>query len=131
MNLSKQGRWRIASVALWVAIALIAFACGVTNAGAHSAATESWRPTVTEACLSAGCDPEQMLAIIDCESNGLENPVPHANPYGGYDRGLLMINDATWGDVAYAGGVTQIWWAASLLAQPGGWYHWTCAGGVT
>jgi soluble lytic murein transglycosylase-like protein len=89
-----------------------------------------WVPDINAACAEYGCDPNQLYAIIACESGGDESPAPHPNPYGGSDWGLVQINDATWGDIAYAGGSAQIWFAASLLSQPGGWYHWTCAGGV-
>lgn len=105
-------------------------ALGLVQGVTAQDAVGQWESTVNEACAEAGCDPALMLSIIRCESGGDENAGPHPNPYGGSDWGLLQINDATWGDIAYAGGVEQIWFAASLLASPGGSYNWTCAGGV-
>lgn len=122
----------IAGVILWVAIALAAFILGITDAHAHSAGAEAWRTTATAACAAYGCDPEFLLAILDCESGGDPYAVSNVpNPYtGSYTLGVMQI-DPLWGDIAYAGGAAQIWWAAALLSQPGGWYHWTCAGGVS
>lgn len=59
-----------------------------------------------------------------CESGGDPNAW-HPNPYGGSDVGLFQINDATWGDIAYAGPYAQIEWAAGMFAA-GMSYHWSC-----
>ncbi len=98
-----------------------AFDVGAVNA-APAPATASggssanpWAPTVEAACAANGCDPNYLLSLISCESGGVEYPTPHPNPEGGYDRGLLQIHDQTWGDIAYADGASQIWWASSRL----------------
>jgi hypothetical protein len=88
----------------------------------YSAAVCQWEPTVIDACGGYGACHDRIMWLINCESNGLENPVPHPNPEGGYDRGLLQIHDQTWGDIAWAGGAAQIYWAAPRL----GIVWWAC-----
>lgn len=103
------------------AILTAALMLGLTTGVASAQYVSQWAPTVEAACAVHGCDPGYLLNIIACESGGNPNAW-HANPYGGADVGLLQINDATWGDVAYADGATQIWWAAAHL----GTVWWAC-----
>jgi soluble lytic murein transglycosylase-like protein len=117
-----RSKWTIASIVLWLTIAVTALALGVADVGAQAGA-ESWRPAVAEACAVHGCSADYLLSIIACESGGDPNAVSYAiNPGTGmHDYGLLQISPI-WGDVAYADGVTQIWWAASHLGS----VYWTC-----
>ena len=87
---------------------------------AYSEAVEQWRPAVESACGSADCV-DRIMWLINCESEG--NPGAwHPNPNGGSDVGLLQINDATWGSIAYADGVSQIEWTAAHLGS----VWWSC-----
>jgi len=100
---------------------------GLTLSGAaanaqYSSAVEQWRPYVEDACGDQGCV-DTIMWLIFCESRGDPTAV-HPNPYGGTDVGLLQINDATWGSVAYADGVTQIYWTAAHLGS----VWWACGG---
>lgn len=87
----------------------------------YDPAVEQWRPAVSEACAVYGCSTDYVLGVIGCESGG-DPGAWHANPYGGADIGVAQINDATWGSVAYADPVTQIWWMAANLGS----VWWMC-----
>lgn len=94
------------------------------GAGAqYSPAVEQWRPTVDAACAVHGCSTDYLLGIIDCESGGVEHiQSAQINPGTGmYDYGLLQISPI-WGDIAYADGASQIWWAAARLGS----VWWAC-----
>ena len=89
------------------------------------AAQSGYEAVAYEACAYHGCDGGYLVSIMNCESG--QNPGAwHANPYGGADVGIMQINDATWGSIAYAGPVEQIWWAAEMISN-GLAYHWSCA----
>lgn len=104
----------------FIAIAAVAFALIPGTGAAYDPAVEQWRPHVEAACGSQDCT-DRIMYLISCESGG--NPEAwHPNPNGGSDLGLLQINDATWGDVAYADGVTQINWTAAHLGS----VWWAC-----
>jgi soluble lytic murein transglycosylase-like protein len=77
-----------------------------------------------DACAMHGCDGGYLYSILLCESGGDPNAW-HANPYGGSDIGIMQINDATWGSIAYADAASQIYWAAEKLAAGMG-YIWSC-----
>jgi hypothetical protein len=97
-------------------------AAGAGGGGGYAAS--DWYPVVADACAAYGCDPAYVHSILMCESGGDPNAW-HANPYGGADVGIMQINDATWGGIAYAGPVEQIWWAADMVAN--GYGHiWVC-----
>lgn len=86
-------------------------------------AQSGWDPVVSDACGGdAGCV-NRISWLIQCESGGNEGAVSAAiNPGTGmYDYGLLQISPI-WGDVAYADGATQIYWAAQNLGS----VWWAC-----
>jgi soluble lytic murein transglycosylase-like protein len=102
-------------VALGLAVALM---------GNGAAAQGGYEDAITSACATYRCDPTQLIRVMYCESEG--NPAAWSpNPNGGSDVGLFQINDATWGDIAYAGPYEQIDWAAQMFAAGLG-YHWLC-----
>jgi soluble lytic murein transglycosylase-like protein len=77
-----------------------------------------------DACAAHGCDGAYLYNILLCESGG-DPGAWHANPYGGSDVGIMQINDATWGSIAYADPYTQIDWAAQMIAAGYG-SIWVC-----
>jgi soluble lytic murein transglycosylase-like protein len=78
-----------------------------------------------EACAYYGCSGDYLVAIMNCES-GQDPSAWHPNPYGGADIGIMQINDATHGAIAYAGPIDQIWWSAEQLAE-GKASMWSCS----
>jgi soluble lytic murein transglycosylase-like protein len=78
-----------------------------------------------EACAYYGCDGNYLIAIMNCES-GQDPNAWHPNPYGGTDIGIMQINDATHGSIAYADPISQIWWSAEQIAE-GKAGMWSCA----
>jgi soluble lytic murein transglycosylase-like protein len=78
-----------------------------------------------EACAYYGCSGAYLVSIMNCES-GQDPSAWHPNPYGGADVGIMQINDATHGSIAYADPVSQIWWAAEQIAA-GKASMWSCA----
>lgn len=54
---------------------------------------EYWRPVVADAAASNGVDPNLMLAIMKCESNG------NANANNGSHFGLYQYDNSTWSGV--------------------------------
>ena len=84
----------------------------------------SYEQTAYEACAVHGCDGDYLITIMNCES-GQDPGAWHPNPYGGADVGIMQINDATWGSIAYAGPHEQIWWAAEKIAAGYG-SIWSC-----
>lgn len=107
---------------LLIAIGLFLVTANVASAQ-YSPLVEQWRPTVEAACEQYGCSPDYLLGIIACESRGVDYiQSKQINPNTGmYDYGLLQISPI-WGDIAYADGVSQIWWAAANLDQ----VWWKC-----
>lgn len=105
-----------------LAIGLAMFVGLAHGALAYAPAVEQWRPAVESACGDSGCV-DSIMWLISCESGG-DPGAWHPNPNGGSDVGLLQINDATWGSVAYADGVTQIQWTAAHLGS----VWWACQG---
>src|SRR5580765_5289466 len=97
-------------MALAASLALMMLSFWGMGVEAYAPAVEQWRPAVEAACADQGCV-DRIMWLISCESGG-DPGAWHPNPYGGSDVGLLQINDATWGSVAYADGVTQINWTA-------------------
>jgi hypothetical protein len=79
---------------------------------------------IADACGGEGGCVGWMTRVIGCES-GWDEGAWSPNPNGGSDVGLLQINDATWGNIAYADGVSQIYWAADMY-RAGLSYHWVC-----
>lgn len=88
-------------------------------------AAQGYEEAIVDACARHGCDAGHLIDVMYCESGG-DPGAWHPNPYGGSDIGLMQINDATWGDIAYAGPYEQIEWAAQMFAAGLG-YHWVCA----
>lgn len=91
------------------------------SAGAES----GYEAAAYEACAQYGCSGDYLISIMNCES-GQDPSAWHANPYGGADVGIMQINDATHGSIAYAGPIEQIWWSAEQLAE-GKASMWSCA----
>ena len=78
-----------------------------------------------EACAYYGCSGDYLITIMNCES-GQDPSAWHPNPYGGADVGIMQINDATHGSIAYADPISQIWWSAEQIAA-GNAGMWSCA----
>ena len=91
---------------------------------ADSVAQTGYEQAIYDACARHGCNGDQLVRVMYCESGG-DPGAWSPNPYGGSDIGLMQINDATWGSIAYAGPYEQIEWAAGMFAAGLG-YHWVC-----
>ena len=89
-----------------------------------SATAQDYNADIANACGGEGGCITWMTRIIGCESQW-DPSAWHPNPYGGADVGLLQIHDATWGDIAYAGGTSQIYWAADMY-RAGMSGEWVC-----
>lgn len=79
-----------------------------------SGSVEYWRPMVDEAAASTGVDPNLMLSIMRCESNG------NANSSNGTHFGLYQYSQSTWESYGMAfsdifDGAKQIWATAGRL----------------
>jgi hypothetical protein len=106
--------------AAWLALALT-----VMSSCSSVAQTSGYEAAAYEACAFYGCSGAYLVSIMNCESG--QNPEAwHPNPYGGSDVGIMQINDATHGAIAYADPISQIWWSAEQLAA-GKAYMWSCA----
>ncbi|MDQ3125180.1 MAG: transglycosylase SLT domain-containing protein [Pseudomonadota bacterium] len=99
---------------------------GVTPAAAHT----GYEDAIYEACARHGCDGDQLIRVMQCESGGDPNAVSaYLNPMNGmHDIGLFQFNPDTWAE--FGGG--DIWnpWeqievAASMWANGYGW-RWVC-----
>lgn len=90
-----------------------------------------WWPTIVDASLKFGVDPQKMYNVMICESGG--------NPYAGYYyKGLFQYSPTTWAGASsaypggvYAGapitdGVAQIYVTAWKVSKQG-WRGWGCA----
>ena len=88
------------------------------------AVSGGYEAAIYDACARHGCNGDHLVQVMYCESGG-DPGAWHANPYGGADIGLMQINDATWGSIAYAGPYDQIEWAAEMFSAGLG-YHWSC-----
>ena len=92
-------------------------------AAQYNDAVNQWRPIVQDACgVGTWCE-TRIMQLIACESGGNPNAVSAAiNPGTGmHDYGLLQISPI-WGDIAYADGASQIYWAAPRLGS----VWWAC-----
>lgn len=103
----------------------MALALTVMSSCSSVAQTSGYEAAAYEACAFYGCSGAYLVSIMNCESG--QNPEAwHPNPYGGSDVGIMQINDATHGAIAYADPISQIWWSAEQLAA-GKAYMWSCA----
>jgi hypothetical protein len=84
----------------------------------------SYESCIHEKCAQYGCDPNQLIRVMYCESGG--DPTAYrARGDGTGDVGLFQIHDGTWGSIAWAGPYAQIDWAAAMFAN-GQAGHWVC-----
>jgi hypothetical protein len=90
----------------------------------NSGFNTGWEQHAAEACAVYGCDPGYLMSIIMCESGGDPGAAAYNPSSGNMTLGLLQI-DELWGSIAYADGVSQIYWAAERLAAGQG-YLWVC-----
>jgi len=83
------------------------------------AAQSGYEQAIYDACSRYGCDGDQLVRVMYCESGG--NPYA-VNPITG-DYGLMQINLSVWGAITdpYA----QIEFAAEKFAAGEG-YLWVC-----
>jgi hypothetical protein len=88
----------------------------------NSTWAQDYESEIAAQCAEKGCDAGLVTAVMYCESGG-DPDAWHPNPYGGSDVGLFQVNDATWGEVAWAGPWVQIDWATTMIAN-GGIGHW-------
>ena len=103
-------RVRVMALAGWLALTMLVGS--VSAQGGYEAA-------IYDACARYGCDGNQLVRVMYCESGG----DPYAvNPVTG-DYGLMQIDLDVWGPITdpYA----QIEFAASMFASGQG-YHWVC-----
>lgn len=98
-------------------IVLAALALSLTGVGAS--AQSGYESAIYDACARHGCNGDQLVRVMYCESGG--NPYA-VNPVTG-DYGLMQINLNVWGPITdpYA----QIEFAAHMFATGQG-YHWVC-----
>ena len=98
----------------------VAAAPSVPNGiGGYGPMVDQWRPAVEEACAYYGCNPDQLLRVIRCESGGN----PNAQGAGG-ELGILQVKPHIWGQMT---SVEQIWFAAQDFADGVG-NKWVCQG---
>lgn len=113
------------TLAAWiVAFTLFGLLGGFAAAqSGYGPAVDQWSPTVVDACGGYGDCYNRIMWLINCESGGNPGAVSYnINPGTGmHDYGLLQISPI-WGDIAYAGGVEQIYWTAAHL----GTVWWAC-----
>lgn len=97
----------------------------LTSVSAAPTRADGYDQVAIDACAYYGCSGAWLVSIMNCESG--QNPDAwHPNPNGGSDLGIMQINDQTWGSIAYAGPVDQIWWSAEKLSE-GRSDLWLCA----
>jgi soluble lytic murein transglycosylase-like protein len=115
-----RSKWVVASVALWVAIALLAFVLGVNRVGAQGGGYED---AIYAACAQYGCDGATLTRVAGCESGFNPNAV---GPHG--EIGLFQFMESTY----YAYGGTDIWnpyeqiQIAAQMWAGGLGFHWVC-----
>jgi resuscitation-promoting factor RpfB len=96
---------------------------------------EYWRPQVEAAAAQYGLDPNVMMRIMECESNGNAADVSKTPVYTAagpqYATGLFQFLPSTWaadggasGDIM--DGAAQIQIAAKVMAGPEGTSPWAC-----
>ena len=77
----------------------------------------SYEAAIYNACARYGCDPNQLVRVMYCESSGNPNAV---GPNG--ELGIFQVDPQYWG---YMDSWQQIEFAAHMFATGQG-YHWVC-----
>lgn len=105
-------------------LACVAFLALSLWAAEPASSQSGYESAIYEACARHGCDGDQLVRVMYCESGGDPSAV---NPVTG-DTGLFQFNPSTW----YAWGGGDIWnpyeqieLAAWAWGQGLG-YHWVC-----
>lgn len=88
-----------------------------TDASSANSSAGSYEAAIYEACARHGCDPEQLIRVMYCESGGNPNAV---GPNG--ELGIFQVDPVYWG---YMDSWEQIEFAASMFSKGLG-YHWIC-----
>lgn len=105
---------------IYVAVALF-FAASLWSASAPAEASSPYESAVYSACAQYGCDPEQVIRVMNCESG--QNPYA-VGPNG--ERGLMQFHpQGEWPYAAWYGPYEQIDLAAQLFAA-GRSDAWVC-----
>lgn len=87
-------------------------------AGSSASATiGSYEAAIYDACARYGCDPNQLIRVMYCESGGNPNAVGRNG-----ELGIFQVDPAYWG---YMDSWQQIEFAAYMFATGQG-YHWVC-----
>lgn len=106
-------RVRKAALVGWLALSMFA--------GSASAQSSGYEAAIYDACARYGCDGNQLVRVMYCESGGDHGAI---GPNG--ERGIFQFHpNGLWPDVAWADPYTQIEVAASAFASGLG-YHWVC-----
>lgn len=82
----------------------------------------AYEHAIYDACARHGCDPEQLIRVMYCESGGDHSAV---GPNG--ERGIFQFHpNGLWPYAAWYGPYEQIELAAQAFASGLG-YHWVCS----
>jgi soluble lytic murein transglycosylase-like protein len=103
--------------------AVVAFSLAITGLGAPAPAVAQYdyERAIYDACATYGCDPEWLINVMYCESNGNPNAVGNHG-----EIGLFQIKPWIWTEVDPWDPYASIDFAARMFAS-GQSYYWTCA----
>lgn len=87
--------------------------------GQASAQYQSYESAIYDACARYGCNGDQLVRVMYCESEGNPGAI---GPNG--ELGLFQV-DPDWWEAAYYGPYEQIEWAAMMWGSGHG-YLWVC-----